>query len=326
MNRIIIPINPTADDVTAAVSQRFALETTNIKQLKWANASARNSAQTSAANAYTGANDFVAAIASAVAKATAAEQPLVAPYQQAWLNFAASIVKNGSSSDSRTSVFLSASTQLATSWQNIDSSISTASNVPSAVEAALGDIQQVIDFLNNLGSVAINLPLRTHIRATLASDYPGRTWSQLSEEEQGQVTATAIERAGLQNAATALKYLGRLSLGISVILAFWNAADNANNFTATLSKSVVEIGASYAGGDVAGDAFTGSYLPDAMAAWGLEGELAAALIPIGFAIVSGILIVGLVDVLFDLIFGTGTSIPASLRVAITVPITEWIGN
>ncbi len=302
------------------------METTNIKQLKWANASVRNSAQTSAANAYTGANDFVAAIARAVANATAAEQPLVASFQQAWLNFAASIVKNGSGSDSRTSVFQSASTQLSTTWQNIDSSVSNATNAGSAVEAALGDIQQVIDFVNNLGSVAINLPLRSHIRAAMATDYPGRTWSQLSEDEQGQATVTAIESAGLPNAATALEYLGRLSLGISVILAFWNAADKANNFTATLSKSVVEIGASYAGTDVAGDAFTGSDLPEAMAAWGVEGEVAAALIPIGFAIVSGILIVGLVDVLFDLIFGTGNSIPASLRVAITVPLTEWIGN
>ena len=90
-------------------------------------------------------------------------------------------------------------------------------------------------------------------------------------------------------AATALEVLGIVSMAISVILAFWNAVDNSKNFTSTLSDSLVQIGATYLATNAAGKVFSSSDVPDLMVGWwGADGEVVAALIPMGFAIVSGI--------------------------------------
>lgn len=321
MPAIIVPKNPTSDDLTKAISQRFHLETARIKSLSWPSANSRDAAQNAVRAAYDGANALLAAIPNATANAPDALQPLTGPYQQAWLNLLGAIVKHGNSAESRHSLFDDAGTKLTASWQTIVTTVQDAPDAGDAVQAQLGQLEDATNFLNEIGTVAINIPIRSHLRNVMAAKYPGKVWSALSDGEQEAAMDAAVEEAGLSGAQTAIDYLGLTAVAISVGLAFLDSANDASSYAIDLSKSLTEIGLNYAGDTLASEAFAASDAADTLALWlGTTGELVAALIPVGFGVALGIAVGAVVDVLWNVIFGVD-NIPSELLVSITVPIT-----
>jgi hypothetical protein len=332
MATINIPDNPTKKQLSEAISQRFYAETSAITQAQWNPGSGDDGtvlsldvAQERVKDAYTSANAFLEAIEKMVASVPDAEQKLVAPFQQAWWNFVGTVLRNDSP-DTRKALLDSSSPQLTTSWQNIDTQIQQAPDLSDAIKQAIQNLQTVADYMSDVRQVSIDLPLREHFRAVLNEFYPDDgPWSEFSQSAKDNVTALALERAGLKGASEAVEFFGYLSLAVSVGLAFWDAINNSNNYAPRLFNNLLQIGGGFAGGILTANAWAGSDASVVMGmVWGTGGDILAALIPTGVGLLVGLGVAALIGVLFTAIFGDGTDIPASLRVAITVPITTTI--
>ena len=325
MSVISISQNPTFKEVSDAIELRWDHETTRVRALNWTSLDDQSKADNSVAAAHKSAVALLAAIKAIATDAPADQSQFTASYQQAWLNLLASIIKNGNSPETRQSVLDQAQSQMAASYQTFQSTVQNAPTPDQAVEDALEEINQVISFTQDLGTVAVGVPLKSAVRDILFRDYPRLAWSDLTPPAQDSVIGSALAEIGfkLPEVALALKWMGRISLGLSVIFAFWDASDgDAATYSLRLSKSLVDLGASWEAGAIVSDAFEESDAATVMGmVWGTGGDLAAALIPTGFGIVVGLVVTAIADAIFDLIFGTGVDIPAQLRVAITLPIT-----
>ena len=322
MANISIPKNPTAAQLRAGINQRFELETSNNESLKWKGSDEQDKAQTSILNARDSALALVKKIEAVGANATPAEQQLLEPFKNAWLDWLATIVRNGNSTDTRKLATDNASSQVATAWQNIQNTVQSASDTEAVIQDALSDIGQVVSFVNEIGTVAIDAPLASYGRAALQRLYAGKTWSALTDDQRATVTVQALSDAGLTDVAEAVEFLGTISLGISVIVAFWQAADDANNYFSSLSESLLNIGAGQVGGNLASQSLASSDAADVLFdAFGADADLLAAVIPTGFGIIGGIVFAALADILFSLIFGSGNGISPNLEVSLTVPLT-----
>jgi hypothetical protein len=325
MSVISIPPTPTFKEVNDAIELRWDHETTRVRALNWTSLDDQSKADNSVAAAHKSAVALLAAIKAIGADAPADQSKFTTSYQQAWLNLLASIIKNGNSPETRQSVLDQAQDQMAASYQTFQSTVQNAPTPDQAVEDALEEINQVISFTQELGTVAVAVPLKSAVSNVLSRDYPGLEWNDLTPPVQDNVLGSALADIGFGAplVASALKWMGRISLGLSVIFAFWDASDGPDaTYSLRLSKSLVDVGVSWEAGAIVSDAFEDSDAATVMGmVWGAEGDLAAALIPTGFGIVVGLAVTAIADAIFDLIFGTGVDIPAQLRVAITLPIT-----
>jgi hypothetical protein len=321
-NVIILPKNPTAKNLSNAITQRFDLETSNNSGLQWQGPDEQDAAQMSIKNAYTGALDLVKTIEDVVKDAPTVLQPLIAPYQQVWFNWLGSIILNGSSTDTRRLAIHHASSQIGTKWQSVQSDVQSASDPNAAVKDALNQFGQALSFVNSIGTVAINIPLASYTRAATSRLYPGTAWSSLTSDERDIVTVTSLQEAGLTGVSEAINVLGDISLGVSVILAFWQSSDNAHGYFSKLSTSLVDIGAGQVGGNLTSKAISNSDAGDVLLdTFGSDADLLTAVIPTGFGLVVGLVFTALADLIMNLIFGADQPPSPNLVVSLTVPLT-----
>jgi hypothetical protein len=325
MSVISISQNPTFKEVNDAIELRRDHEITRVRALNWTSLADKSRALDSVMAAEKSALALLDAIKAIATDAPADQSAFTSSYQQAWLNLLASIIKNGNSPETRQSVLDQAQDQMAASYQTFQNTVQSAPSPDQVVEDSLEEINQVITLTQELGTIAVDVPVKSAVRNILLRDYPRLAWSDLTPGAQDGVIGEALAEIGfkLPEVALALKWMGRISLGLSVIFAFWDASDgDAATYSIRLSKSLVDLGTGWEAGAIVSDAFEESDAAIVMGmVWGTGGDLAAALIPTGFGIVVGLVVTAIADAIFDLIFGTGVDIPAQLRVAITLPIT-----